>query len=230
MKKVFWVLVLFVGLFLSCSLDPYGEGLGENSTGGNTSIIVPNIETCTKPSAPSSVVAVTQSISSIRISWNSVSGATRYNVYRSLSANGTYSYVGQSSTTSFTHTGLSASTTYHYRVSAENNCGEGVQSNSASATTSGGTGTIRIVNNDDYPITQWILYNSSGTIVRSSSTSIAAGSSFSITNVSAGTYRVNVMGGWFGSLRNETTQNFVLISWGTINVTLNKNTFTWQTY
>jgi len=137
------------GLLLSCSpIDPFGEGPGLNSRGGDTSILVPNPDfpnnggqggqdqCASRPSTPSGVSASAQSSNSIRISWNSVSSATVYNVFRSTSASGTFSLVNTTSSTSFTNTGLLASTTYHYRVSAGNSCGESARSNSVSATTS----------------------------------------------------------------------------------------------
>ena len=107
---------------------------GSNGGGGT---VVPTV-----PSTPTSVQASATSSSSIAVSWNSVSGANGYNIYRSTSASGSYANIGNSSTTSFTNSGLPASTTYHYKVSAYNNSGESYQSSSASATTlsSGGGG------------------------------------------------------------------------------------------
>jgi len=139
-----------VGLLLSCSLEPYGEGLGKNSKGGDASIIVPNVEGgndyggggyCTKPSAPSGVSASAQSSSSIKISWYSVSGASYYNVYRATSSYGTYSYVGYVTGTSCTDTYLSSSTTYYYKITAENSCGESGYSSYTYATTSSSVNT-----------------------------------------------------------------------------------------
>ncbi|MDR2798081.1 MAG: fibronectin type III domain-containing protein [Treponema sp.] len=89
------------------------------------------------PSVPSGVTAAAQSSSSILISWNAVSGAASYRVYRSASESGTYQ-VGSSSTIttpSYTDTGLSAGTTYYYKVSAVNSAGESEQSSYTSATT-----------------------------------------------------------------------------------------------
>ena len=63
------------------------------------------------------------------LSWSAVSGATSYNVYR----NGTK--VGTSSGTSYTDTGLTASTAYSYQVSASNSVGEGAKSGALSVTT-----------------------------------------------------------------------------------------------
>ena len=60
----------------------------------------------------------TQSASSIRVSWDSVSGASSYKVYRSESADGEYELVeevGQSTGTSYTDTELSPDTIYYYK-------------------------------------------------------------------------------------------------------------------
>ena len=110
-----------------------GNNNGSNNGGSGTSL-----------SAPTGVSASAVSSSSITINWNSVSGAGWYNIYRSSSSSGTYSYVGNTvtSVTSYTDYGLSASATYYYKVSAKNNNGESSYSSYASATTkSDGGGT-----------------------------------------------------------------------------------------
>ena len=57
------------------------------------------------------------SSSSIRVTWNAVSGAIRYNVYRGMSAYGRYEKVGSSSSTVYWDTELSSNTAYYYKVS-----------------------------------------------------------------------------------------------------------------
>ncbi|MDR2692886.1 MAG: fibronectin type III domain-containing protein [Chitinispirillales bacterium] len=85
---------------------------------------------------PSDVSANSTSSSSISVSWSSVSGVTGYRVYRSTIADGTYSYIGSTSSTSHTDNGLSPGTTYYYKVSAYNGDVESSKSSSyASATT-----------------------------------------------------------------------------------------------
>ena len=59
------------------------------------------------------------SSSTILISWSAINGAIGYNVYRSLSADGTYSIIRSAiASTSYTDTWLSPGTTYYYKVSA----------------------------------------------------------------------------------------------------------------
>jgi hypothetical protein len=94
----------------------------------------------TVPGAPGGLTGTSTS-SSVSLSWSAVSGATSYNIYR----NGTK--VGSPSGTSYTDTGLTASTAYNYQVSASNSVGEGAKSGTLSVTTKasggGGTGTGR---------------------------------------------------------------------------------------
>jgi len=86
------------------------------------------------PDVPTNIVVTVASASSITVSWSSVSGAAGYRVYRSTSASGTYSQVGSTTTSiSYTNNGLSASTTYYYKVSAYNNAGESALSSYAYA-------------------------------------------------------------------------------------------------
>jgi mono/diheme cytochrome c family protein len=88
------------------------------------------------PSAPTGLNA-TGGDNQVTLTWPAVSGATSYNVYRSTTtgvttANGT-KVAGVSSP--FADTGLAASTTYFYIVTAVNGTGESSASAQASATT-----------------------------------------------------------------------------------------------
>jgi hypothetical protein len=99
------------------------------------------------PSTPEGVRASAVSSSSITVSWNAVSGATEYEVYRSSSASGAFFRAGSPTTTSYTDTGLSASTTYYYKVVAYNSYGRSDESNIVDARTSSGGGGEPIGNN-----------------------------------------------------------------------------------
>ena len=75
-----------------------------------------------------SVTAV--STSQLKVSWNAVNGATRYEVYRRLpgewvSWTETYKKIADVNGTEYTDSGLSAGTTYHYGIVAINGSGEG---------------------------------------------------------------------------------------------------------
>ncbi len=90
------------------------------------------------PSGTITLTATASSSSQINLSWNSIAGATGYIVQRS--ANGSTGWTQVASTasnvTTDSDTGLSAGTTYYYRVQATGGSGSGY-SNVASATTSG---------------------------------------------------------------------------------------------
>ncbi|MFI8350283.1 chitinase [Streptomyces sp. NPDC085596] len=88
----------------------------------------------TVPGAPGGLAVSGTTSSSVSLAWNTVSGATGYNVYR----NGTK--VTAVSGTSATISGLAASTSYSFQVTATNSAGESTKSAAVSATTtSGGT-------------------------------------------------------------------------------------------
>lgn len=50
--------------------------------------------------------------------WNAVSGASKYNIYRSTSKNGTYSYIGSTTATSYTDKTAISGKQYYYQVKA----------------------------------------------------------------------------------------------------------------
>ena len=70
------------------------------------------------PDVPENVQTEVISTNSARITWNEVSGALSYQVYRTTSAEGTYSSVGTSVTTSYTNASLSAGQAYYYKITA----------------------------------------------------------------------------------------------------------------
>lgn len=106
--------------------------------------------TTTVPSTPSGLAATTVSASRIDLSWTQVSGTTGYDIYRSTSANGTFSRLGSEPTvssgtvTTYSDTGLTADTLYFYKISAVNGSAESAASAAVSAPTnspsSGSTG------------------------------------------------------------------------------------------
>ena len=99
-------------------LSPYS-----NVVSGQSKAVTP------KPSAP--VVKIGHSAASGKpmLTWNAVSGATSYKVYRATSKSGTYSLLGTVTATSYTNTGAKACTTYYYKVKAVSSAGESAYSN-----------------------------------------------------------------------------------------------------
>jgi chitinase len=94
----------------------------------------------TIPAAPAGLAVASTTSSSVSLSWSTVSGATGYNVYQ----DGTkvQSVTGTSATVS----GLAASTSYSFQVTATNSAGESAKSSAVTGTTtassSGGGGTV----------------------------------------------------------------------------------------
>lgn len=66
---------------------------------------------------PSQVIATDGDyLNRITVSWNSVSGATEYKIWRSQSSSGSYQYIGGSTQTSYDDTGVTAGVEYYYKV------------------------------------------------------------------------------------------------------------------
>lgn len=102
-------------------------GTCEDGTGGAGTV-----------SAPGQVTGLSVSVvssSQLNLSWNAVSGATTYKVERSTSSGSGYSQITSTASTAFNNTGLSASTTFYYRVRASNSAGDGSYSSVANGTT-----------------------------------------------------------------------------------------------
>jgi fibronectin type 3 domain-containing protein len=99
-----------------------------NYTGGSTS---------TKPGAPTGVTVSNEGnayIPMITVRWNSVSEATSYKVYRSASANGSYSQIGSSTAYTVSTDDNPREGTSYYKVKAVNSAGESDFSDYASFT------------------------------------------------------------------------------------------------
>ncbi len=85
------------------------------------------------PVAPT-IACTVMSSSSIKVSWDNISNATKYNVFRFIKLSG-FSPVGVTSNISWINSELENNTTYYYKVTAENDAGESLESNTASCTT-----------------------------------------------------------------------------------------------
>lgn len=140
------------------------------------------------PVAPTGLSVTPNSATQITVSWNGVSGATGYNVYRSATAGGVGSKVNASpinAAMNYVDTGLSASTAYFYKVTALNASGEGAASAEATTTTSAASATLTVttMSNAMGPV-------SSGKVGDSF---YVVGTGFELNNVSA-TFTGNVPG------------------------------------
>jgi uncharacterized protein (TIGR02145 family) len=97
------------------------------------------------PATPTGVSCSAVSTSQINVSWNSVSGATGYYVYRCAGSGCTpTSHVLTTSSNSWANTGLASGTTYGYRIRAYNSSGTSGYSSVASCTTQTANNTISV--------------------------------------------------------------------------------------
>ncbi len=187
----------------------------------------------TVPSAPTGLTANTISSSQINLSWtapsNGGSAITGYKIERSTDGGTTWSTTvantGSASTT-YSDTGLAASTAYTYRVSAINSTGTSLSSNTASATTSSATPpsttqvtiTVNSVNLSGSPISgmSTVIRYTNGTTISEGFTPV----SFKVT--SGTTYVVHVRNygtDIFNHWQDGTTNSYFTIK-PTQNVTL----------
>ncbi|MFB7457382.1 MULTISPECIES: chitinase [unclassified Streptomyces] len=114
----------------------------------------------TVPSAPGGLAVTGTTSSSVSLSWNAVSGATGYNIYRDGAK------VTAVSGTSATVTGLAAATSYSFQVTATNTAGESARSATVTGTTAstggGGGGTLA-----KHAVTgYWQNFNNGATVQR----------------------------------------------------------------
>ena len=98
---------------------------GTSPSSTPVSITIPG----TSPTTPTGLVAVATGTRTIALTWTPADGATTYTVLRDGAA------VATTATTGFTDTGLAASTTYTYAITATNGAGTSPASDPATATT-----------------------------------------------------------------------------------------------
>ncbi|HEV2845954.1 MAG TPA: fibronectin type III domain-containing protein, partial [Thermoanaerobaculia bacterium] len=82
--------------------------------------VTPASAPCTPPAAPTGLTAAASGSNAVNLAWSAVAGATEYRIYRSATSGGPYTQVGTSAIPSFSNTGLSCNTAYHYVVRAAN--------------------------------------------------------------------------------------------------------------
>jgi endo-1,4-beta-xylanase len=94
------------------------------------------------PGTPGTPAASNVTASSLSLSWTASTGTvTNYQVERATGAtSNTFTQIGTPTTPSFNDSGLTANTTYRYRVRATNSAGTSAYSAITNVTTSGGTG------------------------------------------------------------------------------------------
>lgn len=77
-----------------------------------------------KPAAPTGLTATSSAIREITLSWNTVSGATSYRVYRGLTSDKRLPLIATRTVANYVDTNVTAGTTYQYAVTAVNSAGE----------------------------------------------------------------------------------------------------------
>ncbi len=138
--------------YMATGLTPstqYAIGVAaRNSIGFSTSSTLKTTDAATAPAAPTGLTATASGQTTINLSWTAPTntGGASITGYRiEVSPNGTSNWTERqantgSTATTYAHTGLSAGTTRHYRVSAINSAGTGAASSVASATTNSAPG------------------------------------------------------------------------------------------
>lgn len=126
--------------------------------------------------APTGLSETSITTSSVTLGWNSVSGATNYDLRYRATSSGTWIDVSSLTGTSWTQSGLSASTTYEWQI--RTNCSGSSSSyasgsNFTTSTTSGGT---TYVVYDDALESDWSDFSYNGTYSLTHSTTVQVGS------------------------------------------------------
>ncbi|MFD0693619.1 discoidin domain-containing protein [Paenibacillus sp. GCM10027628] len=104
-----------------------------NSGGESSNSKEVNASPVQAPTAPTSLTALAGN-AQVSLAWNTVTGATYYNVKRSTSSGGPYMTIAANVTgATYADTGLVNGSTYYYVVTAANTGGESAISNAASA-------------------------------------------------------------------------------------------------
>jgi fibronectin type 3 domain-containing protein len=70
------------------------------------------------PATPANLKAAKTSSTSIKLTWNGVSGASGYEIYRAASSTGTYSLIKSTTSCSYSNTSLAKGKTYYYKIRA----------------------------------------------------------------------------------------------------------------
>ena len=149
---------------------------------------------------PGGLNALAQGTSSIQISWNAVSGATGYRIYRSSSAGGSYNFLSSASSSPYTDSGLSANTTYYYKVSSVKDSEESAMSSSYTYTTTQSSGSGIIDNPPTQPSGLVVTAASSGSITLSWN-EVSTATSYNV-------YRANTQTGAAGKVANVTGTSY----------------------
>jgi len=96
------------------------------------------------PATPSDFAGAANGGTQVDLSWTQTSGATSYDIYRDTDSSGAFARLGSEptvssgSTVAYSDTGLTAGTTYYYKISALNASGESASTSYITVTTTSG--------------------------------------------------------------------------------------------
>jgi hypothetical protein len=132
----------------------FGNGLSPTSSSDKFTFVAG-----TPPATPTGLAAAAGQ-NQIGLTWNAVSGATSYNVYRSTApgGEGVIPFKTGLTTSSYTDPGLVTGVTYYYMVSAVGATGEGDASSEASAVAAGTFSDQLNVNNSNGLDANWNVF------------------------------------------------------------------------
>lgn len=114
----------FSGYSLFSAQDLYRSGAQTELSGLRSYLGLNASQTSSKPAAVSGLQVSSAGYNALNLTWKSVSGAGGYEIYRSVSKNGTYKKIktlSGSGSRQFKNTGLETGKTYYYKVRAFKN-------------------------------------------------------------------------------------------------------------
>jgi cellulose 1,4-beta-cellobiosidase len=148
------------------------------------------------PSAPANLVANGANVQ-VSLTWSAASGATGYNVKRSLASGSNYTTLASNiGSTSYTDIGVSAGTVYYYVVTGTNAGGESAQSSEVSVTVLPSVPSGLVATGSNLQVSlNWSV--ASGAVSYNIKRSLTSGSGYTVlTNVSATTYTDITVANW----------------------------------
>ena len=114
--------------------DPYLSGAVDDFHIFGQALTSQQVAALAAPPAAPAPVTASSGHGQALLSWSAVTGAASYNIKRALVSGGPYTFVGNTTATSFTDTNLTNGTTYYYIVTTMGALMEGTNSAEASAT------------------------------------------------------------------------------------------------
>jgi hypothetical protein len=105
------------------------------NAGGAGSVMSTAVAVTTPMNTPTGLQAEGLSFDRVSLTWNAVSTGAQYDIYTAGNSGGPWTKIASVSETAYTHTGLSAGTTYYYKVKARRGTNYSADSAEASAVT-----------------------------------------------------------------------------------------------